>query len=124
MWLGAVCPWKLIADSSILTPWRIIGVSIAILLFRRMPSMFLLHGYIWQMKAYQQALFTGFFGPIGVSAMFYLHKTLEYLQTSSMKSKIGSDEVARLGQHMTVVVWTLVIASVVSDGTKYLGDLY
>lgn len=114
LWLGAACPWKLIADSSILTSWRIFGLVTLVLLFRRLPSVWLLHGSIWQMKAQQQALFVGFFGPIGVSAMFYLHKTLEYIETSEMNKTIGKQEVERLGQHMTVVVWTLVIASVVS----------
>jgi NhaP-type Na+/H+ or K+/H+ antiporter len=118
IWLGAICPWKLIADSSLLTPWRIIGVCVLVLLLRRLPSVWLLHGFIWQMKAHQQALFVGFFGPIGVSAMFYLHKTLEYLETSKMAEQIGKDEVARLGQHMTVVVWVLVIASLVRCHTQ------
>ena len=52
-------------------------------------------------------------GPIGISAMFYLYVSLEYLTTVTADDGERAD-IKRLKDVMTVVIWFLVICSIVS----------
>lgn len=72
-----------------------------------------MHWKIQQIEQKQQALFVGFFGPIGVSAVFYLYVTLEFLGAITVDGVVREDA-ARLGEVMTVVIWFLAICSIVS----------
>lgn len=69
MWFGAVAPWTSFRDNIS----RLIPLGILILLFRRLPVILAMHKYIHQIEDIKQALFVGFFGPIGVGAIFYLY---------------------------------------------------
>lgn len=55
----------------------------------------------------------GFFGPIGVSAIFYLYISLEFLKTITVDGVQRADA-KELGEVITVVVWFLAICSIVS----------
>ena len=55
----------------------------------------------------------GFFGPVGVSGIFYLYVTLEFLDTLKVGDEQRSD-VENLGETTTVIVWFVAICSVVS----------
>ena len=72
-----------------------------------------MHWKIKQIEQKQQALFVGFFGPIGVSAVFYLYVSLEFLQDITVNGVVREDA-ARLREVMTVVIWFLAICSIVS----------
>jgi hypothetical protein len=52
----------------------------------------------------------GFFGPIGVSAIFYLYIALDFLQTITIDG-IQRDDARKLGEVVMVVVWFLAICS-------------
>lgn len=57
----------------------------------------------------------GFFGPIGVGAIFYLSISQEYLRTEVLDDNgIEREDAARLREIMTVVIWFLVVCSIVS----------
>lgn len=76
--------------------------------------MFGLHKYIHQIEEKRQALYVGFFGPIGVSAIFYLYITLEFLQKNvTLDGEVRADAVY-LMKVVNIVVWFLVVCSVVS----------
>jgi len=64
--LGAVLPWREWAE---LGPVAVVFVA-AVLLLRRLPWMLLL-GRLLRLRR-RDAVFTGWFGPMGVSAVFYL----------------------------------------------------
>ena len=118
LWFGATCPWHLFTQGSIISTTRLCFLGICVLLLRRPPVLVLLHGKIHQIHELRQALFVGFFGPIGVSAIFYLYLTLEFLDKTALPGdKEVDSELQRLGETMTVVVWFLVICSVVSQIT-------
>src|ERR1700759_2675129 len=68
IWFGAVCPWDSFAHNSVVPIYRLIFIGILVLLFRRLPFVFLIHKRIHQIQEWRQAVFVGFFGPIGVSA--------------------------------------------------------
>jgi NhaP-type Na+/H+ or K+/H+ antiporter len=81
--------------------------------FRRLPIVFAMHKFIPQIEEKRQAIFVGFFGPIGVSAVFYLYISLEFLEGITVDS-VQRDDAARLGDVISVVVWFLAICSIVS----------
>jgi hypothetical protein len=74
-----------------------------------------MHKYIHQIEEWRQALFVGFFGPIGVSAIFYLYISLEYLHISVVEHGQEREDAVRLGETMTIVIWFLVICSIVDS---------
>ncbi|KAI9836272.1 MAG: hypothetical protein M1819_001609 [Sarea resinae] len=115
MWLGAVCPWASFRKNDVIPIYRLIFLGILILLLRRLPVIFAMHKYIWQIEGLRQALFVGFFGPVGVSAIFYLYISLQFLNDIQYDGSIREDA-KRLQEVMTVVVWFLAICSIVVHG--------
>ena len=85
------------------------------LLFRRLPVIFALRWNIWQIESTQATLFTGFFGPIGVSAVFYLYLGLEFLKHVTVDGKVREDAL-ELADKFSVIVWFLAICSIVVHG--------
>lgn len=74
--------------------------------------MYLLHKQIWQVEKKRQALFMGFFGPIGVSSVFYLYTSLEFLRETTDDGVVREDA-THLEEVMMVVVWFLALCSIV-----------
>lgn len=114
LWFGAVCPWSSFVNNDVIPIYRLVFLGILILLFRRVPIVFAMHWNIWQIEQKQQALFVGFFGPIGVSAVFYLYVSLEFLGQITVDGVIREDA-ARLKDIFTVVIWFLAVCSIVSN---------
>ncbi|KAF3319436.1 hypothetical protein TWF173_000065 [Orbilia oligospora] len=118
LWFGAVAPWSEFGTTSEIPIGRLLGMAILILLLRRPPIILLLHKYIPRINNLREAAFAGYFGPIGVSAIFYLYVTIEFLRQTE---KLPLDESQIKGVHtmMTatkLVVWFSVIASVIVHG--------
>jgi len=110
IWFGAVCPWESFTANSVLSIYRLIVLGILILLLRRLPILFALRKYIHQIEGQRQAVFMGFFGPIGVSAIFYLYITLDFLETVTIDG-VQRDDARKLGEVVKVVIWFLAICS-------------
>jgi len=53
-----------------ITPWRLVGLMLAILVLRRIPSLLILYKLMPEVSNWREALFCGHFGPIGVGAVF------------------------------------------------------
>ena len=113
MWFGAVCPWSSFLNNSVIPIYRLIFLGILILLVRRLPIVFAMHKGIHQIELVSQALFVGFFGPIGVGAIFYLSISLEFLREIKVNGEIPED-VQQVIETIQVVVWFLVVCSIVS----------
>ncbi|MCJ1288061.1 hypothetical protein MMC26_007414 [Xylographa opegraphella] len=123
MWYGAVCPWNSFLHNDVIPIYRLIVLGILILLFRRLPVVYAMHWKIPQIEEKQQALFVGFFGPIGVSAIFYLYISLEFLDEITVDGVVREDA-AKLQDVVMVVVWFLVICSIIVHGLSVpLGKL-
>lgn len=112
---GAVCPWYEFAHNNVIPIYRLIFLGILVLLLRRLPFIMASKRFIHQLEDYRQALFIGFFGPIGVSAIFYLYTSLEYLRGIRVDG-VQRPDAARLSEVMFVVVWFLAICSIVVHG--------
>ncbi|KAF2425697.1 hypothetical protein EJ08DRAFT_663507 [Tothia fuscella] len=72
VYFGTIIPWEQFNQVALLglTPWRLVVLSLFVLLFRRIPIMLALKPIIPDIKTWREALFAGHFGPIGVGAIF------------------------------------------------------
>lgn len=114
MWYGAVCPWDSFLHNDVIPLQRLVPLGVLVLLLRRLPWVFAVHKKIPQIEQIRQAIFVGFFGPVGVSAIFYLYITTEFLETLRGSDGDLREDVANLPEAVTVIVWFLCITSVVS----------
>ncbi|KAL2066557.1 hypothetical protein VTL71DRAFT_2628 [Oculimacula yallundae] len=123
IWFGAICPWPSFANNDIISIYRLIFLGILILLLRRLPIVFAMHKFIPQIEEKRQAIFVGFFGPIGVSAIFYLYISLEFLETITVDG-VQREDAERLEETIMIIVWFLAICSIVVHGLSIpLGKL-
>ncbi|KAJ4289737.1 hypothetical protein N0V90_011067 [Kalmusia sp. IMI 367209] len=116
IWFGAVCPWREFAHNDVIPIYRLIFLGILVLLLRRPPIIFAMHKHIHQIEEKRQAIFVGFFGPIGVSAIFYLYITLEFLRKNVTVDGEVRPDAEYLMKVTYIVVWFLVICSVIIHG--------
>lgn len=119
MWLGAVCPWSMFLNNNVIPIYRLIPLGILVLLFRRPPIILGMHKFIHQIEDIRQAIFMGFFGPVGVSGIFYLYITLKFVDKLKVDGRQRED-VEHLGETAEVVIWFVAICSVVSVLAKHL----
>lgn len=64
-----------------ITPWRLVVLMNAILVLRRIPPLLALYKFIPEIASWKEALFSGHFGPMGVSAVFVSNLALTRLPT-------------------------------------------
>lgn len=115
LWFGAYIPWDRFSDSPVISSWRLVALGVLVLLLRRLPWVFGMHRWIHQIQESKQAIFVGFFGPIGVSAVFYLFVSLEFIaEHLSDGNGTTRSDVKDLGETIRVIVWFLVVCSIVS----------
>jgi sodium/hydrogen antiporter len=113
IWFGTIAPWPEFGHNSSIPVYRLIPLGILVLLLRRLPVIMAMHKKIHQIEEFRQALFVGFFGPIGVSAIFYLYVSLEFLHQVTGPDGEERGDAKELAEAMYVVVWFLVICSIV-----------
>lgn len=113
MWFGATCPWGSFWSNSVIPFHKLVLLGILVLLFRRLPIILGLHRHIHQIEELRHAIFAGYFGPIGVSAMFYLYISLDYLKTIT-EGDFQRADAKMLAETIRIVVWFLTICSIVS----------
>jgi sodium/hydrogen antiporter len=115
IWYGAICPWRSFVANDIVPISRLIPLGLLVLLLRRPPFILGLHRKIPQIEGIRQAIFMGFFGPIGCSAIFYLYITVKFIRTLNPEGGTAPrDDVKNLEEAVNVIVWFMVVASVVS----------
>jgi len=97
VFLGTAVPWDLFPSLSI---WRLILSSLLILFLRRLPLILLIRPLIPELKSRREAVFTGWFGPMGVGAIFYASlATIDWHNASILP-----------------IVWFQVLASILAHG--------
>lgn len=115
MWFGAVCPWNDFLNNNVISIYQLVPLGILVLLVRRLPWVFAAHKYIHQISDTRKALFAGFFGPIGVSAVFYVYILAEFIDKYLVDGDEVRADVKDLREAGLVVVWFLAVCSVVSE---------
>lgn len=115
IWYGAICPWDSFATTKVVPLYRLVPLGLLVLLLRRAPSILGLHKKIPQIEDIRQAIFMGFFGPIGCSAIFYLYITIKFIKTLSPDGgSTPRHDVENLEEAVNLIVWFLVVTSIVS----------
>lgn len=115
-YIGMIIPWRDFQDpdGTGLTIPRLIGLGIMVILFRRLPAILATYKLMPScITDWKEALFMGYFGPIGIGAVFYveharhLFPELEEAQTQEERTLI---------RVMFPVVYWLVFFSIVWHG--------
>lgn len=78
MYVGTVLPWKQFhqPDTTGITVPRLLGLGVLVLLFRRIPALLITYKAMPSaVKSWKEAVFMGYFGPIGVGAVYHLEHT-------------------------------------------------
>ncbi|KAG0330543.1 hypothetical protein BGZ99_000014 [Dissophora globulifera] len=113
VYIGASIPFSSFGDASIgLSVWRMIVLAILILMFRRMPFVVALKPLIPALTTYREASFAGWFGPIGVGAVFFSKVTA----AMTSPEHLGEDppNAARI-ERVRVVIFPIVMFLVFSS---------
>ncbi|KAK6540241.1 hypothetical protein TWF694_009056 [Orbilia ellipsospora] len=118
LWFGAVAPWTDFVNTTGLPFGRLMGMAVLILLLRRPPIVLLLHKYIPRVQNIREAIFAGYFGPIGVSAIFYLYITVDFLKSvETLELDPAQLEGVKVMVTATrLVIWFAVLSSVIVHG--------
>ncbi|KAJ2778256.1 hypothetical protein H4R18_004703 [Coemansia javaensis] len=87
-YFGTIVPWSAYTD--VLRPWRIAVAAVLIMLLRRLPVLMATYRLIPAVRSWQDALFAGWFGPVGVSAVFYAIETIKQVEEHGAQSHAGS----------------------------------
>ncbi|KAH0613617.1 uncharacterized protein H6S33_005503 [Morchella sextelata] len=115
-YFGLIVPWgSFLQKTALLSLPQLICMSLALLVLRRLPAVLLAHKFIPAIHTWQHAVFAGYFGPIGVSAVFYLTVLSEYTR-GLQRDGVSRDFMAKLQETATLVVWFMVVSSVFVHG--------
>ncbi|GJJ75615.1 sodium/hydrogen antiporter [Entomortierella parvispora] len=116
VYIGASIPFSSFADSTLsLSVWRLVVLAIAILMLRRLPFVVALKPLIPALGSYREAAFAGWFGPIGVGAVFFSKVT------AAMTEDLGEDaynldKLNRVRAVIFPIVMFMVLSSVLIHG--------
>ncbi|CAG8451272.1 17583_t:CDS:10 [Acaulospora morrowiae] len=116
-YIGMIIPWSSF-NSEYIPFERLLIVSILILIFRRLPIVLLLKKFIPAIHTFKEALFAGYFGPIGVGAIFLAVTVEKEINKNLERESEGIDREAMLRTREIVfpIVAFIVISSVLVHG--------
>ncbi|CAO1636640.1 unnamed protein product [Parajaminaea phylloscopi] len=105
---GAAVPFGMFNMPELgVTPLRLLGLAVLVLLFRRLPPLLLLYRFMPAVEDVSEAAFVGYFGPMGAGAILYCASVLNDLPSDVVE---GSPQ-WKARQIIRPVIYTLVLAS-------------
>ncbi|KIK99333.1 hypothetical protein PAXRUDRAFT_822887 [Paxillus rubicundulus Ve08.2h10] len=114
VYIGAWLPFDLYNSPELgLTPWRLFVLMIAILVLRRIPPLLLLYRFVPEITSWREALFSGHFGPMGVSAVFVSALARARLPVPSTPP---ADQAQLLAASIQPIVSFIVLGSIIVHG--------
>ncbi|KAF2186496.1 hypothetical protein K469DRAFT_686894 [Zopfia rhizophila CBS 207.26] len=116
MYIGTIIPWSdfEMPDVTGITVLRLVILGFLVLVFRRIPAIFMTYKLMPScVKDWKEALFMGYFGPIGIGAVFYVEHT-RHLFPKPGEAK--TEEEDNPTHAMIPVVYWLVIFSIIVHG--------
>ncbi|KAG0295836.1 hypothetical protein BGZ96_010849 [Linnemannia gamsii] len=118
IYIGASIPFSSFNDASLgLSVWRLIVLAIVILLLRRLPFVVAMKPLIPALTTYRDAAFAGWFGPIGVGAVFFSKLTAMMTSPEHLGDHAHNlDSLMRVREVIFPVVMFLVFSSVLIHG--------
>lgn len=116
MYIGAILPWDEFHQPDVtgITYGRLLALGLLVLLLRRIPAMMVMYKLMPNtVKSWQEALFMGYFGPIGIGAVFYVeHAKHLFPKLDAAETHEEED----LLHAMSPVVYFLVLFSIIVHG--------
>ncbi|KAH7233076.1 Cation/H+ exchanger [Fusarium tricinctum] len=115
MYIGAILPWSDFNDptGTGITWGRLFGLGLLILIFRRLPAIFAFYKLMPGVCAnWKEAVFMGYFGPIGAGAVFYVEHARHLFPHDGEGDKEETDLVRAMGP----TVYWLVLFSIIVHG--------
>ncbi|KAI8627618.1 Cation/H+ exchanger [Xylariaceae sp. FL1651] len=112
MYVGTAMPWGEFhqPETTGITYLRLFGLGLLVLLFRRIPAILITYKAMPKVvKSWKEAIFMGYFGPIGVGAVYYLEHTRLLFNRGHPREKALVDA-------LCPVVYFLVLTSIVVHG--------
>ncbi|KAF6795825.1 Na(+)/H(+) antiporter C3A11.09-like protein 1 [Colletotrichum sojae] len=118
IYLGTIIPWsEFSSDITGISPGRLFGLGFLVLAFRRIPAVLLTYKLMpGTIKDWKEALFMGYFGPIGVGAAFYVEHARHLFPKVAEADAVGDTEVADLLRAIGPVVYWLALFSIIVHG--------
>ncbi|KAG0100656.1 hypothetical protein BGZ93_008593 [Podila epicladia] len=118
VYIGAAIPFSSFANASLgLSVWRLVVLAIAILMLRRLPFVVGMKAFIPALTTYREAAFAGWFGPIGVGAVFFSKVTAMLTSPEHLgENPYNGDRLARVREVIYPVVMFMVLSSVLIHG--------
>ncbi|KAJ4366770.1 hypothetical protein N0V83_007295 [Neocucurbitaria cava] len=116
MYIGTIIPWNefQLPDVTGITVGRLMILGFLVLVFRRIPAIFMTYKLMPScVKDWKEALFMGYFGPIGIGAVFYVEHTRHLFPTPEEATTAEEEDLTRA---MIPVVYWLVIFSIIVHG--------
>lgn len=109
VYIGAIIPWSAYSSMELeLTGWRMVVLGVTVLLLRRPPWVIAATKAIPALRDFKESAFAGWFGPIGVGAVFYIQVALKQLPDDGTRD--------RLRAVYAPVVLFMVFSSVLTHG--------
>ncbi|KAG1862573.1 Cation/H+ exchanger [Suillus subalutaceus] len=96
-----------------ITPWKLVLLVIATMVLRRIPFLLAVYKLVPEIKCWQEALFSGHFGPMGVSAVFVSALALTRLPTPENPP---ADQAQYLAATIQPIVSFVVLGSIIIHG--------
>ena len=112
MFIGTIIPWREFndPDGTGLTYPRLFALGIFVVIFRRIPAIFMTYKLMPKcVTNWKEALFMGYFGPIGIGAVFYVEHTRHLFPEPG---EALTEEENNLTRVMVPVVYWLVLFSI------------
>jgi hypothetical protein len=116
MYIGAILRWDEFNQPDVtgITYGRLLALGLLVLLLRRIPAMMVMYKLMPNtVKSWQEALFMGYFGPIGIGAVFYVEHARHLFPKLDAAETHEEEDLLRA---MGPVVYFLVLFSIVVHG--------
>ncbi|KAJ2699128.1 hypothetical protein H4218_002834 [Coemansia sp. IMI 209128] len=107
IYFGTIIPWSSFASEG---KWQMLVAVVLIMVVRRLPILMASYRLIPAIRTWQDALFAGWFGPIGVSAVFYSIETKKQIDDHPDSNS------GRVAELVYPIVCAVVFGSVIVHG--------
>ncbi|KAF9574658.1 hypothetical protein EC968_005888 [Mortierella alpina] len=118
VYIGSSIPFSSFHDATLqLSIWRLVVLAVLILLLRRLPFIMMLKRTIPALATYREAAFAGWFGPIGVGAVYFSKVTASMTDPNNLGNNPHNVErLLRVRSVIFPVVMFMVLSSVFIHG--------
>ncbi|KAF9531593.1 Sodium/hydrogen exchanger family-domain-containing protein [Crepidotus variabilis] len=115
IYIGAWIPFNAFTIPELsVTPSKLVALAVAIMFLRRIPAILLLYKWIPEISSWQEALFCGHFGPMGVGAVFVSSLAIHRLSESADSADETQKDLLILA--LQPIVAFIVLASIIIHG--------